>query len=76
MGLKGALYENSYYCSGDNEYRSRHPPFRCVDLWSCMCNDRCPVCRTEIEPYASIDTSNGSNVIHAPKVYRRAEKLL
>lgn len=23
------------------------------DKWSCMCNDRCPVCNHEIEPYAS-----------------------
>jgi hypothetical protein len=24
-----------------------------TDSWSCACNDRCPVCRTEIEPYHS-----------------------
>lgn len=28
---------------------------RWVDLWSCTCNDRCPVCRKEIEPYRSDD---------------------
>lgn len=22
-----------------------------TDAWSCACNDRCPNCRTEIEPY-------------------------
>ena len=26
-----------------------------IDTWSCMCNDRCPVCNREIEPYFSKD---------------------
>jgi hypothetical protein len=26
---------------------------RWVDKWSCMCNDRCPTCNKEIEPYRS-----------------------
>lgn len=26
-----------------------------VDKWSCMCNDRCPMCNAEIEPYRSVD---------------------
>ena len=25
------------------------------DVWSSKCNDRCPVCNAEIEPYASDD---------------------
>jgi len=25
------------------------------DNWSCQCNDHCPVCDHEIEPYASLD---------------------
>lgn len=25
------------------------------DIWSSMCNDRCPVCNKEIGPYASDD---------------------
>ena len=25
--------------------------------WSCMCNDRCPKCNAEIEPFESIDLS-------------------
>jgi len=34
--------------------------YRCVcgeeweDVWSCACDDRCPVCRTEMEPYRSV----------------------
>ena len=34
--------------------------YRCPDdgaewtmIWSCMCNDRCPTCNHEIEPYSS-----------------------
>lgn len=26
------------------------------DVWSCMCNDRCPNCNSEIEPYESRET--------------------
>ncbi len=26
------------------------------DRWECMCNDKCPACGKEIEPYESIDT--------------------
>lgn len=25
------------------------------DRWSAMCNDRCPQCNHEIEPYKSVD---------------------
>ena len=28
---------------------------RWEDNWSCMCNDRCPDCDTEIEPYESVE---------------------
>ena len=28
-------------------------PVEWVDMWSCMCNDRCPRCDAEIEPYHS-----------------------
>jgi hypothetical protein len=28
-----------------------------VDEWSCACNDRCPVCDAEIEPYSYVDLS-------------------
>jgi hypothetical protein len=26
-----------------------------TDEWSCTCNDRCPKCRAEIEPYDDVD---------------------
>lgn len=33
----------------------RHCEVEWHDKWSCRCNDRCPVCGGEIEPYHSID---------------------
>ena len=34
-----------------------HPamPIRWTDEWDCMCNDRCPKCSCEIEPYDSVE---------------------
>jgi hypothetical protein len=26
-----------------------------TDEWDCMCNDRCPTCRCEIQPYHSLE---------------------
>lgn len=34
-----------------NQYR--HCGIEWEDTWSCACNDRCPVCNKEIEPYKS-----------------------
>ena len=36
-----------------NHYRCPNDGSKWVDTWSCMCNDRCPACNAEIEPYAS-----------------------
>lgn len=36
----------------------RHCDVEWQNKWSCMCNDRCPVCGGEIEPYNSIDESD------------------
>jgi transcription initiation factor IIE alpha subunit len=40
-------FRNFYLCPNDNE--------EWTDDWSCTSNDRCPKCRTEIEPYCSED---------------------
>lgn len=43
-------FENAYW------YRNHYKcPCGCEwdDEWSCMCNDRCPDCNAEIEPYES-----------------------
>lgn len=42
-----ALYQN-HYAHCDQQW---------TDQWSCMCNDRCPVCNAEIEPFCSDDLS-------------------
>ena len=36
-----------------NHYRCPRDGSGWEDTWSCMCNDRCPVCNAEIEPYIS-----------------------
>lgn len=41
--LEEPLFRNYY----------RHCGEEWCDEWSCMCNDRCPVCNAEIEPYQS-----------------------
>lgn len=46
---------NHYRCPGDLEYRKQHEPLEWSDTWSCMCNDKCPECNAEIEPYESED---------------------
>jgi hypothetical protein len=40
-----AQYINYYRCPDDGA--------QWIMVWSCMCNDRCPTCRHEIEPYKS-----------------------
>jgi hypothetical protein len=41
---------NYYRCSNDGR--------EWVDIWSCCCNDKCPECRAEIEPYRSLEASH------------------
>jgi hypothetical protein len=36
------LFRNYYRCTNDGS--------AWIAEWSCMCNDRCPVCSVEIEP--------------------------
>lgn len=36
-----------------NYYRCPNDGTEWTDRWSCTCNDRCPVCGDEIEPYES-----------------------
>ena len=40
------VYVNYYRCPDDGTHWA--------DSWSCMCNDRCPRCGHEIEPYKSV----------------------
>jgi hypothetical protein len=41
---------NYYHCPIDG--------WKWVDVWSCCCNDRCPKCRAEIEPYKSAEATH------------------
>lgn len=49
-------FRNYYTCPLDDT--------KWADEWSCMCNDRCPVCNAEIQPDESLDMIAG--VIRAP----------
>jgi hypothetical protein len=40
-------FRNYYECPNDRT--------KWHDEWTCMCNDRCPTCDREIEPYFSED---------------------
>ena len=40
---KGPTHRNYYRCPYDGT--------KWTDEWSCACDDRCPACRAEIEPY-------------------------
>src|SRR5690242_16070565 len=46
---------NYYRCPGNLEHRTQHEPLEWSDEWSCQCNDKCPQCNAEIEPYESED---------------------
>lgn len=41
-----AMFRNHYQCDCGEEWS---------DEWSAMCNDKCPECNSEIEPYESED---------------------
>ena len=43
--IERVMYRNYYKCPYD------HTQWQ--DEWTCMCNDRCPECNAEIEPYES-----------------------
>ena len=40
-------FRNYYECPNDGT--------KWHDEWSCTCNDRCPICDIEVEPYFSED---------------------
>lgn len=41
-----------------NVYRHDECGSHWADVWSCGCNDRCPECNAEIEPYMSLEVSD------------------
>ncbi len=44
-----------------NYYRCPHDGTQWHDTWTCQCNDRCPTCDAEIEPYDSEDLDPDSD---------------
>ena len=56
-------FRNAYECARCGE--------RWEDEWSCMCDDRCPVCATEMTPYASEDLSRSPSRAEYEWVLRR-----
>jgi hypothetical protein len=50
VGGKMAWYLKHYECTVCGA--------KWTDEWSCACNDRCPNCRAETEPYDDQDLSN------------------
>lgn len=49
-----ARFINHYRCTHESrEAYESQAPAEWVDEWSCTCNDRCPVCNAEVEPYES-----------------------
>jgi hypothetical protein len=39
-----------------------------VDAWICTCNDRCPICNLEIEPYRCEDSPEDESDPHNSKL--------
>lgn len=57
--MTGGRYLNHYRCSRCN--------LKWQDRWSCACNDQCPQCRSEIEPYQSDFTPSDRTLAWASK---------
>ena len=48
-------YLNHYRCDHTDSLEKGQPVAEWSDEWSCMCNDRCPVCNHETSPHYSED---------------------
>lgn len=55
-GAEYLRYENQYECSNCSTYWE--------DIWSCMCDDRCPNCNTVCSPLTSIDLIGDEVIEH------------
>ncbi len=54
-------YVNYYRCDHKGSLEENARASSWVDQWSCMCNDKCPVCNHEIEPYHSEELPDPEN---------------
>jgi hypothetical protein len=48
-------FVNYYHCEHEDSPYAHDDPENWTDNWSCACNDHCPICNHEIEPYESED---------------------
>ena len=60
--MKTPWYRKYYRCSNGHEWQ---------DEWDCLCNDRCPECNEETEPYdhAEIDLNNQDKAVQDAILY-------
>jgi hypothetical protein len=65
--LNDRAYTNLYLCPNDN--------MLWADDWSCMCNDRCPECNAEIEPFMSRENATATAIVHAGEVLKKAREI-
>jgi hypothetical protein len=62
-----------------NHYKCQYDGAEWTDEWSCACNDRCPTCNKEIEPYESNEIDPPSEPLKSidrPGVRKDARKAL
>jgi hypothetical protein len=55
MPEEPAKFRNYYRCDHADSLEKNRPAFEWQDEWSCMCNDRCPICGHEVEPNKSTE---------------------
>lgn len=49
----GKTFISYYKCPGNLAHRKQHKPIEWHDTWCCACDDKCPECNAEIEPFES-----------------------
>jgi hypothetical protein len=52
---QGARDSDDRPCRWINRYHCEACGVSWEDQWSCACNDKCPLCNTEIEPHESVE---------------------
>lgn len=64
-------YLNHYVCNHVNSLNEGEAGAQWDDVWNCMCNDKCPVCNHEIEPYESDEVDSNGDILetvsHVPQ---------
>lgn len=53
MPKEPAKFRNYYRCDHKDSLEEGKPARQWHCNWSCCCNDRCPTCNHEVEPYRS-----------------------